>query len=38
MKEATRLEAKERGQQEEIGKLDQQLEQKKRKLLKVSST
>ena len=32
MKEATRLDAMERAQQEEIGKLDQQLEQKRRKL------
>ena len=35
IKEATRLEAKERAQQEEIGKIDQQLEQKRRKLRKM---
>ena len=35
IKEAARLEAKERVQQEELGKLDQQLEQKRRKLRKM---
>ena len=35
IKEAARLEAKERAQQEEIAKLDQQLEQKRRKLRKM---
>ena len=35
VKEVSRLEAKERGQQEEISKLDQQLEQKRRKLRKM---
>ena len=35
IKEAARLEAKERAYQEEIAKLDQQLEQKRRKLRKL---